>query len=434
MNKDDPFGHYFDDDNDDDKTIIRPSPKGQKVKPPEFIPNVATKIPDELTSYPSNNPLTSSAQSLLLMVVQLRNTRSHPDIAGLRQSVINEIKLFETKINQQGVSAEQHQAARYALCALFDETVLNTTWGCNSLWGTQSLLITFHKEAWGGEKFFLILKHCLQQAQAQLPLLELLYFCLCLGFEGKYRIQDNGRSQLEEIRENCYRVIQQHRGNTEKDLSIHWQGIDDDQHILIESMPLWRIAVISAVLLVLIFLGFWFVINTKADPLMAKLQGINKGFISPPTETKTAVAPAPPVFDHINGFLEPEIKAGQVTVEQRNGKTIVRIMSKGFFASGSDKVMVQYEPLLNKIAQALTEVSGLITVVGHTDNTPMVGRRFPSNWELSKARAQAVANALMANPKLSATVVSEGRADTQPMVANDTPEHRAMNRRVEIIF
>jgi type VI secretion system protein ImpK len=434
MNQDNPFGHYFDDEDNDDKTIIRPNPKGQKINPQGLSPNVATKIPDELTAYTTDNPLTSSAQSLLLMVVQLRNTREHPDIAGLRQAVINEIKLFEAKINQQGVSAEQHQAARYALCALFDETVLNTTWGCNSLWGTQSLLITFHKEAWGGEKFFLILKHCLQQTQAQLALLELLYFCLCLGFEGKYRIQDNGRSQLEEVRENLYRVIQQQRGDSEKDLSINWQGVDDDQHRLIESIPLWRIAAISAVLIALIFLGFWYFIHANANPLIAKLQDINKDFISPPIETKTAASPAPAVFDHINGFLEPEIKAGQVTVEQRNGKTIVRIMSKGFFASGSDKVMAQYEPLLNKIAQAMTEVSGLITVVGHTDNTPMVGRRFPSNWELSKARAQAVANALMANPKLSATVVSEGRADTQPMVANDTPEHRAMNRRVEIIF
>jgi type VI secretion system protein ImpK len=117
-----------------------------------------------------------------------------------------------------------------------------------------------------------------------------------------------------------------------------------------------------------------------------------------------------------------------------NGKTVIRIMSKGFFASGSDKIMTQYFPLLDKISQALAKVTERIVVVGHTDSSPIFSAKFPSNWDLSKARALSVAELLINNKKISATIVSEGRADTQPMVANDSPEHKAMNRRVEIII
>jgi type VI secretion system protein ImpK len=73
-------------------------------------------------------------------------------------------------------------------------------------------------------------------------------------------------------------------------------------------------------------------------------------------------------------------------------------------------------------------------VVGHTDSSPIFSAKFPSNWDLSKARALSVVEMLTNNKKISATIVSEGRADTQPMVANDSAEHKAMNRRVEIIL
>ena len=192
MSKDDPFGNNY---IDDDKTILRPMPGGRKAqvqntspsdmpldKPPvTFNAGISENLREQLV-YSTRNPLTGAAISLLSLVAQLRNTSTHPDVAGLRASIIEEIKHFEIKVKNQGVSSEQVQAARYAICTLLDETVLNTPWGCNSIWGTQSLLIFFHKEAWGGEKFFLILKNCMQQPGTHLDLLELLYFCLVFRF------------------------------------------------------------------------------------------------------------------------------------------------------------------------------------------------------------------------------------------------------------
>ncbi len=454
MSKDDPFGNNY---IDDDKTILRPMPGGRKpqaqvstsqIPPSSNHADTVAGISENLRlacAQGKRNPITGAAISLLSIVAQLRNTSSHPDVPGLRVSIIEEIKQFELKIKNLGVSGEQVQAARYALCTLLDETVLNTPWGCNSIWSTQSLLIFFHKEAWGGEKFFLILKNCMQQPGTHLDLLELLYFCLCLGFEGRYRVEDHGLSKLEEIRENAYQIIQRQHGDVERTLSLHWQGIKDKRNVLAKFVPLWVIGSVAALLLMFSFLGFLYFINSASNPLLSRLYVLKDSFdvqpvvaaeIIPSIETPpVAPTPAQPaLLDDLNAFLEPEVRSGEVMLLKINGKTVIRIMSKGFFASGSDKIMTQYYPLLDKIGQALAKVSERIMIVGHTDSSPIFSAKFPSNWDLSKARALSVAELLTGNKKISATIVSEGRADTQPMVANDSPEHKAMNRRVEIII
>lgn len=448
MSKDDPFGNSY---IDDDKTILRPMPGGRKPQasspstpPPPTPPTPfsASVISDNLREQIANatsNPITGAAISLLSVVAQLRNTSSHPDVAGLRVSIIEEIKQFELKVKSQGIASEQVQAARYALCTLLDETVLNTPWGSNSIWGTQSLLIFFHKEAWGGEKFFLILKNCMQQPGTHLDLLELLYFALCLGFQGRYRVEDHGSSKLEEIRENAYQIIQRQRGDVERNLSLHWQGIKDKRNVLARLIPFWVIGSVAALLLMLIFLGFLYLSASASNPLLAKLYLLKDSFTVQPVvfaqATPIIETPATPaLIDELTTFLKPEVDSGQVQLLQQNGKTVIRIMSKGLFASGSDKIMTQYYPLLDKISQALGTLSNRITVVGHTDSSPIFSARFPSNWDLSKARASSVLELLMSNNKIVAPIVSEGRADTQPMVPNDSPEHKAMNRRVEIIL
>jgi type VI secretion system protein ImpK len=451
MNKDDPFGNSY---IDDDKTILRPMPGGRKPQtstssssspPPSPQPvsfntgGTGTENLHEMVSYGTRNPITGAAISLLSVVAQLRNTSAHPDVAGLRIRMIEEIKRFEINIKNQGVSSDQVQAARYALCTLLDETVLNTPWGSNSLWGTQSLLIFFHKEAWGGEKFFLILKNCMQQPGTHLDLLELLYFALCLGFQGRYRVEDHGLSKLEEIRENAYQIIHRQRGDVERNLSLHWQGIKDKRNILTQLIPFWVIGSVAALLLMLVFLGFLYLINSASNPLLAKLYVLKDSFNVQPVVVAQA-APvietpaAPPLLDELTTFLKPEVDSGQVQLLKQNDKTVIRIMSKGLFASGSDKIMTKYYPLLDKISQALSKVSDRILVVGHTDSSPIFSAKFPSNWDLSKARAVSVVELLMSNSKIVAPIVSEGRADTQPMVDNDSAEHKAMNRRVEIIL
>ena len=380
------------------------------------------------------NPLVGSAFPLLSLAAQLRNTATHDDVAGLRNSVIQEMKQFETRAKGKNLSAEHVHAARYALCSLIDEIVLNTPWGCHSVWATQSLLITFHKEGWGGEKFFQILKNISQQPGIYLYLLELYYFCLSLGFEGKYRVQEQGMSRLEAVKEDLYEVIRRQRGDPETDLSVQWEGIKDKRNALIRYVPWWVVGAVAVLLLMGAYLAFIYAVNRASDPPFKQLYAIGRDAPKRQVVAVQPVQPGPTLEERLQGFLEPEVRAGLVVLVEHDGKTIIRIVSKGLFASGSDRVNSDYVPLLRKISEALETVAGRILVTGHTDDIPIFTARFPSNWHLSKARADSIATMLRNNPAISTPIVAEGLADNEPLVPNDNAVHRAINRRVEIII
>jgi chemotaxis protein MotB len=87
------------------------------------------------------------------------------------------------------------------------------------------------------------------------------------------------------------------------------------------------------------------------------------------------------------------------------------------------------------VAEILKGTDGKIIVAGHTDNVPIYTERFRSNWELSAARAVSVAHEMMLATNIAADrFLIQGFADTEPVAKNDTPAHRAKNRRVEIIL
>jgi len=440
----DPFGNYL----DEDKTVLKPSPgrRNQHAPPAQTQSDPTINFANEssflgaqkLNLHSDNNALAGGALSLLSLVTQLRNSASHSDVPGLRNAIINEIKTFDSKARQSGCPADQVQTARYALCTLLDEVVLNTPWGCDSIWSTQGMLITFHKESWGGEKVFQVLNNIIAQPGTYFNLLELFYYCLSLGFEGKYKIQEQGQNKLNDIRENLYQVIQRQKGEYERDLSSHWKGITDKRNALSRYIPLWVVGAVTAAFLTVVFIGFLYAINHSAGTEISQQYKIRDALNVKPVVVKklplyTAIEKVP-VIDEIRQFLATEIAQKKVAVLDDNGQSIIRILAKNFFASGSNKIQSKYLPLMDKISQALELVSSQITVVGHTDNIPIFTVRFPSNWVLSQARAQAVTNILLRNKYHKGKVSAEGRADTQSLVANDSAEHRAMNRRVEINF
>jgi type VI secretion system protein ImpK len=437
-------------DDDDDTTIIgvsiKSTPKtnfnsAPNFPPPESIPIFSNETLSFLRKdiVQNDNLITNTVMSLLLLAGQLRNTATHPDVTELRNSIINEIKTADVELKKQHISPEQIQCTNYVLCTLIDEIVLNTPWGANSIWAVQGLLVTFHGEAWGGEKFFKILDKAIQQSTSQLHLLELLYFCLCLGFEGQYKIREYGLGKLEEIRGQVYQILQHHQEKVSDDLAVTWKPIENKNKGVNQFVPLWVIGTVSGLLLTFVLFTFLYLINVSANPILSQLYALEDDIKSPQfvtTQVNSVVSPPDlSIVNKVKGFLENEIRLGQVTVQPNNDKTLIRIVSKDFFASGSSKITDSYYPLLDKIIQELSQIApSRVSIVGHTDNVPIFSAKFPSNWDLSKARAQAVADLFIHSNQLSVPVVSEGRAETQPIVDNDTVEHRAMNRRIEIIF
>ena len=121
------------------------------------------------------NPLVRAASPLLLLGGQLRGSTSPMDVEGLRSHALHEIRRFEDQARAAGVASEIVTAARYVLCAHLDEAVLSTPWGSQSEWAQHPLLVTLHREAWGGEKFFDMLDRVSTDPGKYINLLELQY-------------------------------------------------------------------------------------------------------------------------------------------------------------------------------------------------------------------------------------------------------------------
>lgn len=133
--------------------------------------------------------------------------------------------------------------------------------------------------------------------------------------------------------------------------------------------------------------------------------------------------------------LEDEIAEGQVEIETSGKKIVIRIQQRGAFRSGSDYIEDKFLPVIDKIREVLVTVPGKISVEGHTDDIPLRGGRFRTNWALSTARAAAFAEELFIAPEMNEDRFQiVGHADKQPLVENLDAESRARNRRVEIII
>ena len=140
-------------------------------------------------------------------------------------------------------------------------------------------------------------------------------------------------------------------------------------------------------------------------------------------------------LEQVRSVLETAIEDGRVNLIQDNHRIIVRVEEKGAFPSGSADLTWEFEGLLLEMADILVQFPGKLTIEGHTDDVPIRTQRFYSNWDLSAARAAAVANALLAEGNLKpARLAVTGLAYTEPRVPNTSSENRAKNRRVEIII
>ena len=280
MSTDDPF---LTPNDNGDRTVLRPSPGGQRRGGPGPIP--ATTSPGGATAFSAltagNNYLVDAAAQLIALIGRLKNITQHNDIAGLHRQMIQAIQNFENTARSNGVSPEGIIAGRYALCAAVDEAVLNTPWGSGSLWSNQTMLSTFHQETSGGEKFFLILDRIRQEPARNIDLLELYTLCLAMGFEGKYRIQDSGRVRLDSLREELFQVIRGQRGEYERELSPHWRGHATPKTALRQQVPYWVIAALTGAVLLSIYIGFNWILHHSAAPVVERLERI-----LPPSEAE----------------------------------------------------------------------------------------------------------------------------------------------------
>ncbi len=431
----DPFAAF-----ESDRTVIKPSAgrggaRAAAPAPAAGAPMRAMPAPEapaipELPAYASLNPLVQAAAPLLSAAPRLRATIRHPDPSALRAQLVESVKRFESVARAQGLPNEQVVAARYILCTLLDESASSTPWGGSGAWSAQSLLVHFHNESWGGEKVFQLLSRLIQDPAQHRNLLELVYAALSLGFEGRYKVLNDGRAQLDSIRERLGIKLRELAGPAERTLSPQWQGVADPAPRLADGIPLWVVAAALAFLLLAVFLLLRLTLNAQTDATFTALQTIDAAAAPapPPPPAPAAAVPPPP---RLAALLKADIDAGAVEVKDLSDRSIVTLRGDGVFDPGSADVSARSRPTFEHIAKALNDVPGPVVIAGHTDNQPIRSLRFPSNWHLSKDRANSV-KALLAASVKPERLAAEGRADTEPVADNGSAEGRARNRRVEI--
>ena len=226
-----------------------------------------------VSSQLNENPFLNAGASLLALLGNVRQAyQMEPDqIRALFNQLVYQINQFENQSKSNGCRPEHALIARYVMCSALDEAVLSTPWGSRSPWGQNTLLTTFHKEASGGEKFFLILQKMQSMPADNIEILELQYVILSLGFMGKYALSASGRQSLEDIRESVYRIISTYRTDIGATLSMKWKTNVDTNRSLVHYVPWWVGASVAGALLLFSYLGIQWWMRDSADEVLKNL-------------------------------------------------------------------------------------------------------------------------------------------------------------------
>lgn len=383
------------------------------------------------------NPLMRASASLLLLLGRLRASLSRAGAGQLMDQVAQAIQQFEIDARAGGAPADQAATAKYALAATADDIVQNLPGDDRGVWTQYSMLVRFFGERTGGVKFFQELDRAKQNPAVNLGLLELMHACLSLGFEGVYRAS-GGAGALQGVRRDLYETIRRATPKTIEDLSPHWRG---QTIALVGSrfqVPLWAAGALAAAILFGVFLVLRNMLSTQAEALALKMAQVHPGteitiaretVVKPPPDPKPRVSTQ---LERIRAALADEILAGKVSVDQTSTSIIIRIGSLVLFPSGGAKANDSFTPIAKKIALSLDKEPGAIRVDGYTDSDPIKTIAFPSNFELSEARAKSVAAVLKPVLAKPDRVTVAGKGTDNPVAPNDVEANKAKNRRVEI--
>ncbi|WP_324028498.1 OmpA family protein [Pantoea sp. JZ2] len=383
--------------------------------------------PREVTTSGRENLLLKAAAPLLNAVVQIRQAATHDDPAGLRQSLIDEIRLFEQRCKQAGLPFEMIIGARYCVCSALDEAAAQTPWGTRGVWSGNGMLVTFHNESWGGEKFFQLLSRISQSPQQHLWLLEIIHYCLLLGYEGRYRGSEKGRAQCDSLRARLKALIDETRAQQTTESTPLVQVHPLVNTLARPMVPLWACAMLVALIGCLIYSGLNWRLGNAAEPLLRSLYNMPL-----PQIMMNRRPSSPQALLDLRQRLNDVIAAGQLEVSDGAFGSKVIIPADKLFAEQGTVINPVGRALLARVSAAMKDVKGTILVSVFTDDQPVDGSRFASNYEFSFARARAISQLLQVQLADSHVLRSEGRGDSDPLLPNDSGENRTRNRRVEI--
>ncbi len=214
-----------------------------------------------------------------------------------------------------------------------------------------------------------------------------------------------------------------------------------------ENVERWMVSYADFVtLLFCFFTAMYAISNVDTEKLGKFVDSMRNAFnVSGHTEGSFSIIEGIQIIPPINEEIENDIKKslgslierskGDINIRHDSRGVIISVSDRMFFDSGSAKIKDQAIEVLNDIGGYLSRIPNKIMIEGHTDNIPIHTERYPSNWELSAARAINVAKYLIKRYNIDPSRISAtGYAEYRPIAPNDTPQGRAKNRRVDIVI
>ncbi|NQY21092.1 MAG: DotU family type IV/VI secretion system protein [Campylobacteraceae bacterium] len=225
----------------------------------------------------SNEDLNYIITSASLVFKQLRHIQNSYDLGSVhdvRQEFIDNINIFTNSLSTFEIEESEVLVSRYLLCTLVDELVNTTFFGRDNDWSSNSLLNIFHNESYGGENFFKLLDKFLKAPAKFIYLLEFMYVCLSLGFEGKYRIDNTKKHELIQIKESLYKQIKIIQGK--ESLKFYKkQKASKLKHRLFYMISYPSVIVATFCLMLVIYIGLSYSLNEQN---ISFSQGIEKNY------------------------------------------------------------------------------------------------------------------------------------------------------------
>ncbi|MCL9781348.1 type IVB secretion system protein IcmH/DotU [Vibrio sp. S4M6] len=224
----------------------------------------------------NNNPFIDAATPLLGVTLRIRNLTVCDNVSSVYQQIVEEIRGIEVELNEAGVDRAELLAYRYVLCSFIDEAVMSTPWGADGIWAECSLLTKFHNETWGGEKVFSILARLESDAEKYKALLNFIFLCLTLGFEGRYKVMNNGKEAFEKVVLNLHQTLERLNGNEPDSLTNAKQNVVPTELKLPKQWSAWSVLSGFSAVLVVIFACYFVVLHDTSVDVLNQLNQLIK--------------------------------------------------------------------------------------------------------------------------------------------------------------
>lgn len=367
-----------------------------------------------------DNPYIATVMPLLLLV---ERCRSHSDarVAEIRPPIVREIQYFQQSLQRRSCPAEDVHHLSY-LCCTYIDGIFSGLQTSESF--SQSLLVEFHRDAWGGEGCFEHLQAYLASPKQNRQVLEFYSLVLSLGFEGKFQMIEQGTVLLMDLRNRLHTLL--YAQSPTASLASAQSMKASPRRTYVKALKILGHGLIVCLC----------AYGTSAWYLHEQSSKIRNDILAwvPPEPRKINI------METLPNPLSKILNEGWLEVRKDPRGWLLIFTSDGAFRTGQARLSEAFISKRNieRLGEALAPWPGDLEVIGHTDSQAFRSQSGNSNLKLSQTRAAAVADKLRESTHINQTHQREisaiGRGESDPLADNDTEEGRRRNRRVDILW